>query len=402
FLPFFVTPVISKSVPTTTYKEVLPLMTTSAPAKARLYFLDNLRSFIILLVIAFHVSLGYMFPPLEWWYVIDIKQSLFFTAFVMLVDVFIMPTMFLIAGYFTVPVLQRGSVSAFFRNKINRIVLPWIAGVLLLAPAITYMIWFSRSATPPAYLFFWQTMFFTPKIFNQAHYWFLGLLFYFYLLAVSLYRFRPALLRAKAQPTDPTVPLFLGFGAITATTFWLATLVAPADLWFNQLYVIAFQPSRLLLYLAYFLLGIHAWRNAWFTAAGYRPSLRQWSLITLLFAVIFLLYRLSFPVPPTSLLKAGHAVLHSFFCLGMVFTLLAFFQHKMNGSGYLWRRLSLTSYTIYYIHQAVVLPVAYAAQKLDMAIAAKYLLVSAVCLLATYLTAEIIIRIKSLCSTKLG
>ena len=73
----------------------------------RLYFLDNLRAAVILLVIVFHIALGYMAPPLAWWYVVDSQTSAAFIPFIVTVDVFIMPVMFWIAGYFTLPVLQR-------------------------------------------------------------------------------------------------------------------------------------------------------------------------------------------------------------------------------------------------------------------------------------------------------
>jgi hypothetical protein len=53
--------------------------TVAAPASTgRLYFLDNLRSFIILLVVVFHASMSYMLFAPKWWYVVDTKQSLGF------------------------------------------------------------------------------------------------------------------------------------------------------------------------------------------------------------------------------------------------------------------------------------------------------------------------------------
>ena len=134
----------------------MPPVNTSS----RLYFLDHLRASIILLVIVFHIALGYMAPPLAWWYVVDSQTSSAFIPFIITVDVFIMPVMFWIAGYFTLPVLQRKGIGSFWRDKLYRIALPWLGGVLLLAPAITYMIWFSRSATPP-YLHFWQNQTFS-------------------------------------------------------------------------------------------------------------------------------------------------------------------------------------------------------------------------------------------------
>lgn len=370
-------------------------MEARAPQNNRMYFLDNLRSFIILLVIIFHVALGYMSPPLEWWYVVDIKTSPIFTVFVMDVDVFIMPVMFLIAGYFTVPVLQRKGIVKFFRNKLIRIGLPWLVGVLLLAPAITYMIWFSRSNTPPAYLMYWQTMFFSPTVFNHAHYWFLGVLFYFYLIVGGVYKLQPMLLQIKTKPAMPSFFFFILFGLFTMAAFLIPNLFMPADIWFSKLYIISFQPTRILLYFAYFLLGIYAWRNSWFTSSGYRPSLIHWLIAAGSMLILFTLYRSTIPIPPTLLLKTGHAALHSFFCLSMVFSLLAIFYNGMQSNSYIWRRLSVSSYTIYYIHQLIVLPVTYIVQKIDMPVGPKYLVVATTCVTLCYCAAEVLSMIKS-------
>ena len=63
----------------------------------RLYFFDNLRAFIILLMVVFHIAMGYTTWDLKWWYVNDTEHSAFFDLFVFSTDVYIMPVMFLIA-----------------------------------------------------------------------------------------------------------------------------------------------------------------------------------------------------------------------------------------------------------------------------------------------------------------
>ncbi|WP_018703727.1 acyltransferase family protein [Anaeromusa acidaminophila] len=354
-------------------------------AAGRLYFLDNLRAAIILLVIIFHIALGYIAPPLPWWYVVDTQTSQAFIPFTLTVDVFIMPVMFWIAGYFTLPVLQRKGIGSFFRNKFYRIVLPWLAGAILVAPAMTYMIWFSRSATPPPYLYFWQNIFFLLQVFNHAHYWFLGLLFYFYLLVGCLQTWRPGWLKKASSPAAPTVSFFALFTLLCSLAFFVPTLLVPADTWFGGLYIVCFQPARLGICLFYFLLGLHAWRNSWFTSASaYAPKLRNWLLLVIPATLAFTLYRLSMPQELTVLLKAGHALLHSLFCLCMFMTLLCLFQRYINYSGSFWRNLAASSYAIYILHQLIVLPIAYIVQKWQFPILPKYLLVCAVCLILCY------------------
>ena len=48
--------------------------------RPRLFFLDNLRAFAIVLVIVLHASITYMLFAPAWWYVLDPDRSLFFTV----------------------------------------------------------------------------------------------------------------------------------------------------------------------------------------------------------------------------------------------------------------------------------------------------------------------------------
>ena len=61
---------------------------------SREHGLDNLRVFVIILVVVLHASLSYMAFAPQWWYVLDPKRSLFFTGLVLLIDVPIMLIMF--------------------------------------------------------------------------------------------------------------------------------------------------------------------------------------------------------------------------------------------------------------------------------------------------------------------
>ena len=75
----------------------------------RIYFLDNLRAFVILLVVVLHGAMTYMAYAPPWWYVLDPDNSLFFTILVLLIDVPIMLIMFFVAGYFALPsLIKRG------------------------------------------------------------------------------------------------------------------------------------------------------------------------------------------------------------------------------------------------------------------------------------------------------
>jgi hypothetical protein len=64
----------------------------------RFYFLDNLKTLIILLVVFFHAAYAYSIYWSQDWYVVDKQKSLFFDVFIMSAFAFMMPVMFSAKG----------------------------------------------------------------------------------------------------------------------------------------------------------------------------------------------------------------------------------------------------------------------------------------------------------------
>jgi glucan biosynthesis protein C len=100
-------------------------------------------------------------------------------------------------------------------------------------------------------------------------------------------------------------------------------------------------------------------------------------------------YRLSYSETATVALKAGHAFVHAFFCLAAVFWLLAVFQTYFDRKGTVLQPFNRHSYSIYYVHQLVVLPIAYLVQKLAVSVWLKYFAVSFAAMIICLLAASI-------------
>jgi|GEM_PF-256561 len=359
--------------------------------KRRMYFFDNLKVFVILLMVVFHIAMGYTTWDLKWWWVNDIKKDNFFDLFVLETDVYIMPIMFMIAGYFAAMVLVKKEVSKFWQEKIQRIVLPWIGGVVFIAPLVGYSVVFSRTDTPPNYFYFWTNIFI--DYYHQAAFWFLGVLTLFFLLLTVAYQFKPSYFKKSSQISIPSGWFFPIFTLITAAFFFVGNLFFWNDAWVNLKYILVLQPVRIGLYLCYFGLGVYAWKNSWFTQEGYNPRLLPWGISAFVMLFVFLAYRVAFTlVPITSAMnKAGHALTFAVFCITATFALIALFQKFVDSDAYLWRRLAANSYTIYFIHPCVVIPLAYLVQNLEVNIWIKYLGVSISTVVLCFLISEYII-----------
>ncbi len=332
--------------------------------RPRLFFLDNLRAFAIVLVIVLHTSITYMLFAPAWWYVLDPDRSLFFTVVVLLVDVPLMPALFFVAGFFALPSLQRRGAGGFIREKVVRLGIPWAFGVVFLAPLVTYMIYVSRDI-PTGYWVFWTRDFWGP-MFQQSVYWFLGVLFALFLVLAWVHEASPRVHASEPRVEQPRPRVFVAFIALTAAG---SALLAPwlgVDDW-RPLFPFTVQPARIVFYVGYFALGIYAERRGWFGAAGFRPDLGPWGWGCVLAGVAYLTVRMSGPME-TAAGRALAAALFAVFCLAAVIAGIAVFQRWVNGSGRGWRTLAANSFGIYYVHPLILYPLAYLL--LDLAVPA--------------------------------
>lgn len=366
-----------------------PDRSSEASGRTRLHFLDNLRAFVIVMVVVLHASITYMLFAPEWWYVVDPDQSIIFTALVLLVDVPNMPALFFVAGFFAIPSLERRGVRGFVREKSLRLAIPWLFGVVFLAPLATYMIYVSRGI-PTGYLEFW-TRDFWGALYQQSAYWFLGVLFVLFMLLAGLHEpaARPA--AGPQRAGRPRVRFFVAFAALTALGSMLLAPRYSVDDWQPLWVLLVVQPARIALYVGYFALGVYAERRRWFRADGYRPEPGPWGIACLVSGLAYLVLRMAVP-PDTEAGRIAGAMLFSPFCLTAVMYGLAVFQRHADGGGRAWRTLAGNSFGIYYVHPLVLYPVAYLLVGVAVPAPGKAVVLVAVTLLVSLAVSSLVLR----------
>lgn len=319
----------------------------------RMYFIDNLRAVTISMVVTLHVFLCYMkFAP-SWWFVIDPEQSMFFTYGVILIDVPIMPVMFFIAGYFALSSLQKHGIPGFWAGKFRRIIIPWVLGVLFLAPPAMYMILLSRDKAPD-YLDFWGGQFWS-SMYSQSVFWFLGLLALFYIVLTFCYRNFPSLRAPARRSKVPSPILWVLFVGGASSVFLLMNLFYPVDTWISDYYLLVFQPLRLPVYFLYFWLGILAWKRNWFSRQGYNPKLVPWAVLSVLSAMLYLYFKLKVTPGETGFaIKTGNALGFNLFAFSVLMTSIAAFSKYLNSGSPFWKSFASCSYGIYLFHSLAV------------------------------------------------
>jgi peptidoglycan/LPS O-acetylase OafA/YrhL len=231
-----------------------------------------LRAFIIVLVVIHHTAVAYFLPaapppasslaenlhsirgisP-----VIDVQHSKLFFFVAFFNDRFFMPLMFFLSGLFVWGSLQRKGKLIFFRDRLVRLGLPFVAMVIL-AP-LTYYTTYLQSGGNSGPSGFWQ-QWFSLGNWPTGPAWFIWLLLAFDTFTVLL---------SALVPSGGDFLRKIPSAAVgrPATFFWLLVIVSAAsyipmatiyDPNFSWWYwgPFSFQLSRVFLYLVYFLIGV--------------------------------------------------------------------------------------------------------------------------------------------------
>jgi glucan biosynthesis protein C len=344
---------------------------TSAGATRRIAFLDHVRYLMVLFVVVYHSVAAYCTVAPHW----GIHDTQFLAADTIreLLDVFMMPVLFFVAGYFALPSLEKRGIREFLRDKATRLLIPWAVLVLVVTPLVfydqpdqlvrpfrSYWLWYVGR-------FQGQLGFLLPTQPNQNIFWFLSLLFIFFVLfalvRVATRRWwGQADLAPRATRHSPFSALAL-FGLLTFAAYFVGLLLFPDTSWFTLGLVLQFEPTRLALLAGYFALGVYAQSHEWFAQEDRLGSPILWGALSAALAVVYLVVGQRVFADPagTPHLAVGYllafAFVRSFLLLSLLIAFISFGVRYWNRSRGLDRQLASASYNMYLTHiWFVVLP----------------------------------------------
>lgn len=254
------------------------------PDDRRYYGLDALRGGMMLLGIVVHGSVLYLAsPPPSVPFVTDPNTSWVMDALMDFVHSFRMPVFFVLAGFFAALLVEKRGVVGTYKNRVARIVLPFLAGMLTLMPlTIFFMLDFGLAARygsfdllPDGQLVdrFDREMRAkgAPTGIPTVHLWFLLYLCYFYLLIPFCRMLVRWSLRAEAKVARFLAsPLSLPVFALwTAATLW----PYPGALVFGDYIFLGFSLPAALFNGSFFVVGyvFHHYRASAMKVVHYVP-----------------------------------------------------------------------------------------------------------------------------------
>jgi fucose 4-O-acetylase-like acetyltransferase len=234
-------------------------------------YLDNLKVGLIGLIIVLHAILGYSTAEV-WTYTefreVTLSPAVEIPLFVLAAPFgfFIIGLLFLVAGLFTGPSLERKGAGVFARDRIIRLGVPYVIYVLLVQPTVTYALQHPLGDAPGSYWQEWLAEEDQHRL-DSGPLWFVGVLLVFSLLvaAVHAVRTRMAEPAARAPGDRPVITTgrLLALSALVAVASFPIRLLYPyggeSGFWDLNLWE---WPACL----AAFLLGIAASRRGWVEA----------------------------------------------------------------------------------------------------------------------------------------
>lgn len=353
----------------------------------RLHYLDNLRWIAILLLFPFHAA--FIFCA-GWYgyYVLSPDSSVAAHCLTVAIEPWIMPLLFCIAGMSARFALQKRTPLQFLKERVTRLLVPFLAGLVIICPVIAYFaLRFHEGYTGGflgAAVHFFSSAAAIPDTnglmgdFSVDHLWFILFLFVFSLAVLCLIllwqrlgapRWRPA----GAEGAGGAVLLLvfvpvwlLNFAGITVTGYSI--------------------PAYFALFLAGYGLAAGEPAQAWLER-HWRPLLAAWVILTA--GVMWI---------------GGIALGHGEFFWGSsplfvltgwagVLALLGAGRHFLGFGNRFTAYLGAASYPVYIIHQAVLVAVAYSVLLLAIPPAVQYAAIVITSLLLTFGCYEVIRRI---------
>jgi hypothetical protein len=378
--------------------------------------LAYLRTFVVILVLAYHTSLAY-FPrvPLtrtslltqpRFWKAFPILDSHRWTGFAIFVvfnDMFFMSLLFFLSGLFVWSSLERKGTRTFMRDRMLRLALPFIFAAAIVAPLAYYPAYAIRNADPSVAAFLRQWLSIGDWPTGPA--WFIWVLLVFDCIAAALFvaspKFGERLGRLSSNANRHPARFFLLLIGISALVYVPIVIPLGPDSW-TDIGPFQFQTSRIFHYALYFFMGVGvgAYRIERGLLAPDGMLARHWLRWTIAMPLAFIpvvvwmvsAASLSRTLPPIVVGLIGGPVL-PLSCAASCFGFLAIFVRFANRRTRALDSLSDNEYGMYLIHYAFVSWIGYAMLTAPLPAVAKFALVFAGVMALSWSTSAALRRI---------
>lgn len=334
------------------------------PKQPRLLYIDNLRILVIALVVLHHLAITYGAPG-QWPYregQPGMITSIVYTLFTGVNQAYLMGFFFLISAYFTPGSYNRKGAGSFLRDRLLRLGIPLLFYIIVIDPLLVYALAVTIRGFNGSFWQFLTGYFANYSGFGVGPLWFVEALLIFSIIYMLWRRLvKPA---ANHTQRDITMP---GNGALAMFALFLGLVTFIVRIWLPigwSFRLLGLPFPYFPQYISLFVIGIIAYRRNWLSEISESMGKLWLGIATISIAVLFpILFVLGGALEGhvAPFMGGVHwqsfalAVWEQFLCMGMVISLLVWFRKKFNHQGTLAKAMSVSAYTVYIIHQPVLI-----------------------------------------------
>lgn len=326
----------------------------------RLYYLDNLRIFLSILVVLHHVGIGYGSMG-GWCYVTSetVPESLqiILSALFAIEATFSMSLFFFISAYLTASTIDKKGAGKFIKTQLLRLGIPLLFVMIIFAPSILYFIELYRHTTQLSFFeYVLQQNINSP---NTSHTWFILVLIFFEVIYVLYWKYLRHRFSVSAYirnniPAHKQIAIFIFVCTIITI---LLRLVYPIGENFIGLQIANFVP-----YCFMYAMGLLVSRKNWLDLLSEKIT-KTWFIVSIPATIIFcyIVYIvIKYPPSINNFINGFHpesvslAFLETIICIGFCGFLIQLFKRYFDFSNTFLQKLAANRYGVYIFHSGIV------------------------------------------------
>jgi len=351
----------------------------------RIFWLDNLRTFMIFLVVLLHAGIVYESSGVGalFWIVDDPSTNNLSGILNLILDIMVMPTIFFVSGFFMPLSMKNKNGWTFLKSRFKRLIVPWIFAVLTLIPLYKIIFHYSRNLPQESWTAYFH---FSNGIFSQSWLWFLPVLFLFDILYLFF-----SIVKIKISNITLKKAVWAVF--LIGFIYLVCMDIFNGEGWTKTI-LMDFQNERLLIYFMIFLLGSLCYKLKTFESKWKNKKLYIVLSCTAWIPVYLYINLLQY-----SLLSPGKYIfseivdailirfnlLLSLLCL--LYLMINTFRYYLNRQGKISKELNKNSYNVYIIHVIVMAGIALIMLDTTIPSLLKYLILT----VSTYAASNLIV-----------
>lgn len=357
-------------------------------ASNRLYYIDNLRIFLISLVVLHHLSITYGAPG-GWYfneYQAGFPEIIPMAMFVATNQSFFMGMFFFISAFFVVPSLMRKGTALFLKERLIRLGIPLLIFYFLLNPLTIYI--HNRFIEKADVSLLNYILSLNKTGFGPL--WFVEALLIFTLFYMILNQFK-YIIKLKFPKTISIVL----FALLIGLTQFVIRIWLPVG-W--SMPFTNFQFPFFVQYIFLFAIGIVARQNNWLDSISAKTG-RNWFLFAQ-FLILIVFPTLAYfggVDKGTEAFSGGltwqslsYALWEQMLCVSLIIGLIGISKRKFNKQGDLAKKLSESAYGVFVFHAPVIVAISVVFYKWDFFPPLKFIVLAPAALLSCFLVAFLV------------